>query len=148
MLTLENILEQWKNDSVIDEHNLDRSSIDIVKLHAKYLEMLSITKLKLKRTELNQKILLKDKWLYYNGKLTEDELVEKGWEYDPFRGMKIMKGDMNKYYDSDIDIQQSEEKVVYYKTIVETLSEIVDTLRWRHQTISNIIKWKQFQAGG
>jgi len=148
LLTLENILEQWKNDSVIDEHNLDRSSIDIVKLHAKYLEMLSITKLKLKRTELNQKILLKDKWLYYNGKLTEDELVEKGWEYDPFRGMKIMKGDMNKYYDSDIDIQQSEEKVVYYKTIVETLSEIVDTLRWRHQTISNIIKWKQFQAGG
>ena len=148
MLTLENILEQWKNDSEIYEHNLDRSSIDIVKLHAKYLEMLSITKLKLKKTELNQKILLKDKWLYYNGKLTEDELIEKGWEYDPFRGMKIMKGDMNKYYDSDIDIQQSEEKVTYYKTIVETLSEIVDTLRWRHQTISNIIKWKQFQAGG
>jgi hypothetical protein len=148
LLTLENILEMWKKDSVIDDNHLDTSSVEVVKLHAKYLEMLSVTKLKLKKTELNQKILLKDKWLYYNGKMTEDELKETGWEFDPFRGMKIMKGDMNRYYDSDIDIQQSEEKVVYFKTIVETLTEIVDTLRWRHQTISNIIKWKMFQAGG
>ncbi len=148
MLTLENILEEWQEDCQIDENNLDISSIEIAKLHAKYLEMLSITKLKLKKTELNQKILLKEKWLYYNGKLTEDELIEKGWEFDPFRGMKIMKGDMNRYYDSDIDIQQSEEKVIYFKTTVETLTEIVDTLRWKHQTISNIIKWKMFQAGG
>jgi len=148
LLTLENILEMWKEDCVIDDNNLDVSSVAVVKLHAKYLEMLSITKLKHKKSELNQKILLKDKWLYYNGKMTEDELNDKGWEYDPFRGMKIMKGDMNRYYDSDIDIQQSEEKVVYFKTIVETLTEIVDTLRWRHQTISNIIKWKMFQAGG
>ena len=81
MLTLENILEEWQKDCQIDENNLDVSSIEIAKLHAKYLEMLSITKLKLKKTELNQKILLKEKWLYYNGKLTEDELIEKGWEF-------------------------------------------------------------------
>jgi hypothetical protein len=72
LLTLENILEEWQTDCEIDENNLDKSSIEIAKLHAKYLEMLSITKLKLKKTELNQKILLKEKWLYYNGKMTED----------------------------------------------------------------------------
>lgn len=97
---------------------------------------------------MNQKTLLKDKWLYYNGKMSQDEIESRGWDYDPFDGLKVMKGDMDHYYDSDADIQKSEEKITYYKTLVETLQEIVETLRWRHQTIGNIIKWKQFEAGG
>lgn len=148
MLNLEEILEHWSNDCNIDEHNLDKSSVDIAKLHAKYLQLLSVYKLQKKKSEMNQKILLKDKWLYYNGKMTEKQIIEKNWEFDPFDGMKIMKGDMNHYYDSDPDIQKSEEKIIYYKTLIETLQEIVETLRWRHQTISNIIKWKVYQSGG
>jgi|TARA_R110000822_G_scaffold22656_11_gene70774 hypothetical protein len=148
LLNLEEILEHWSNDCNIDEHNLDKSSVDIAKLHAKYLQLLSVYKLQKKKSEMNQKILLKDKWLYYNGKMTEKQIIEKNWEFDPFDGMKIMKGDMNHYYDSDPDIQKSEEKIIYYKTLIETLQEIVETLRWRHQTISNIIKWKVYQSGG
>jgi len=148
LLNLEDILNDWKKDCVIDESHLDKSSIDIAKLHAKYLQLLSISKLQLKKTELKQKTLLKDKWLYYNDKMTQEQIEERGWEYDPFNGMKVMKGDMNHYYDSDIDIQKSEERVTYYKTLVETLQEIVTNINWKHQTIGNIIKWKQFEAGG
>ena len=148
LLNLEDILNDWKKDCIIDESHLDKSSIDIAKLHAKYLQLLSISKLQLKKTELKQKILLKDKWLYYNDKMTQEQIEEKGWEYDPFNGMKVMKCDMNHYYDSDIDIQKSEERVTYYKTLVETLQEIVTNINWKHQTIGNIIKWKQFEAGG
>ena len=97
---------------------------------------------------MNQKSLLKDKWLYYNGKMSQEEIESRNWDYDPFNGLKVMKGDMDHYYDSDKEIQQSEEKITYFKTLVETLQEIVETLRWRHQTIGNIIKWKQFEAGG
>ena len=147
LLNLEDILNDWKKDCQIDENHLDRSSIDVAKLHAKYLQLLSISKLQLKKTELKQKMLLKDKWLYYNDKMTQEQIEEKGWEYDPFNGMKVMKGDMN-YYDSDVDIQKSEERLTYYKTLVETLQEIVTNINWKHQTIGNIIKWKQFEAGG
>ena len=80
--------------------------------------------------------------------MSQDEIAKKGWPFDPFDGLKVMKTDMNYYYDSDIDIQKTEEKIAYFKTIVETLQEIVDTIRWRHQTIGNIIKWKQFESGG
>jgi hypothetical protein len=148
MLNLENILESWEKDSQLDQNHLDSSSVDAVKLHAKYLKYLSVAKLQLKRQEMFQKTLLKDKWLYYNGKMTLDEMEKRGWEYDPFSGLKVMKGEMDYYYNSDIDIQTSEEKISYYKTIVESLQEIIDTLRWRHQVISNIIKWKQFESGG
>ena len=48
-MTLNEILEMWEKESQIDALNLDRASIDSAKLHAKYLSMLSIAKLKLKR---------------------------------------------------------------------------------------------------
>ena len=146
MLQLNDILEQWKEDCLI-ELPLDESSRNTPKLHAKYLELHVTAKLQLKKSQLEQKSLLKDKWLYYNGKMTQEEIVEKGWDPDPFDGLKILKGEMDYYYDADPEIQKSEEKIQYFKTVVETLTDIVDTIKWRHQTISNIIKWKQFQSG-
>ena len=147
MLQLNDILEQWKTDSLI-EMPLDESSRQTPKLHSKYLELLSLSKFQLKKAEMEQKTLLKDKWLYYNGKLSEEEISEKGWSPDPFNGLKILKGEMDYYYDADPEIQKSEEKIEYYKYTVSVLTEIVDTIKWRHQTIGNMIKWKVFESGG
>ena len=147
-MNLESVLEMWKKDSVIEQFNLDDTSRNTPALHAKYLELLSIAKLQLKKADLAQKSLLKKKWLYYNGKLTQDQIVELGWEFDPFNGLKVLKGEMDYYYDADVDIHRSEEKILYHKTMIETLTEIVTNLNWRHQTIGNMIKWRQFEAGG
>jgi c-di-GMP-related signal transduction protein len=148
MLDLESILSEWKDDCQIPQHQLDEVSRSTPSLHAKYLQYLSLTKLQLKRAEHSQKNLLLQKWKYYNGKMSEDELKQTGWDLDPFDGLRILKGEMDYYYDSDPEIQKSEEKMEYYKTIISTLTEIVDSLKWRHQTIGNIIKWRQFEAGG
>ena len=146
MIDLKQIHNMWAEDSQI-KMQLDESSRETPKLHAKYLELLSTTKLMLKRTEFQQKVLLKEKWLYYNGKMSQEDVVEKGWDPDPFNGLKILKGEMDYYYDSDPEIQKSEEKIQYYKTVIDTLEQIISNLNWRHQTIGNIIKWKQFESG-
>ena len=146
MIDLKPIHDMWAEDSQI-KMQLDESSRETPKLHAKYLELLSTTKLMLKRTEFQQKVLLKEQWLYYNGKMSQEDVVEKGWDPDPFNGLKILKGEMDYYYDSDPEIQKSEEKIQYYKTVIDTLEQIISTLNWRHQTIGNIIKWKQFESG-
>lgn len=148
MIDLENVLSEWNEDSKIPEHQLDETSRHTPNLHAKYLQYLSLAKLQLKRVENNQKSLLLDKWKYYNGKMSQEEIMSKGWQPDPFDGLKILKGEMEYYYGSDPEIQKSEEKVEYYKTLISTLTEIVDSLKWRHQTIKNIIEWRKFQAGG
>ena len=95
-----------------------------------------------------KKNLLKDKWLYYNGKMDREQIAAKGWIPDPFDGLKIMKGDMDRYYDSDPDIQQTVENIAAWKNVIDTLSEIMENIKWRHQTIGNIIKWKAFESGG
>jgi hypothetical protein len=147
-LDLNSILEMWKEDCQISEFKLDEESRKTPSLHAKYLEIYSLTKLKLRKAELDQKTLLKEKWEYYNGKMDQETIQEKGWKFDPFDGLKILKGDMERYYDADIDIQESEEKVTYYKTIISTLDEIINNLKWRHSTIKNMIDWRRFESGG
>ena len=137
----------WAKDCNIDANKLDEASRQAPLLHAKYLELISTYKIQLKKTEFEQKKLLKDKWLWYNGKMSQEEMEEKGWNPDPFNGLKILKGEMDHYYDTDPEIQESELKIQYYKNVIDTLTEIISNVNWRHQTIGNMIKWKQFESG-
>ena len=148
MNLIDDVLEMWESDSVIDQFKLDDTTIKLSKLHSKYLGLITKCKLTNKKLDMDYKTLLKDKWLYYNGKLSKEEIDLFGWDYDPFKGLnKPLKGDMNYYYDSDTDIQNAQAKLEYYKVYEDTLKEILDTIRWRHQSISNIIKWRSFEAG-
>ena len=147
LLDLPTILSMWEKDSVIPQHQLDEVSRTTPNLHAKYLAQLALAKLQLKREENKQKSLLKLKWEYYNGKMDPATLNSVGWVPDPFNGLKILKGDMDYYYDADPEIQSSEEKIEYYKVMISTLTDIVTNINWRHQTISNIIRWRAFEAG-
>jgi hypothetical protein len=137
----------WKNDSEIDELNLDGASQQSARLHAKYLEMLSVTRLKLKQKDMEFKVLLRDKWLWYNGKMSKEEIDDRGWSYDPLGGLKVLKGDMNYFYDSDPDIQAAQGKIEYLKEVVSTLEEIMTNIRWRHQNIKNMIEHRKFTSG-
>jgi len=148
MLNLEEILKMWAKDSEIDDIRLDEASKNTAKLHAKYLEMLSVTKLQLKRKDMEFKVLLKNKWLWYNGKMSKDQMDQLGWDYDALNGLKVLKGEMDYYYDSDPHIQEAQAKIDYLKTLIETLEEIINTIRWRHSTIKNMIDWRRFESGG
>ena len=148
MLTLEQILENWKKDCEIDDMELDKSSRETPKLHAKYVELLSTAKLQKHRKEMEFKKLLKDKFMWYNGKLDKQTMDDKGWEYDPFDGMtKPLKSDMDYFYEADPQIQALQSQIEYWKIVIDTLSEIVSNITWRHQNIGNMIKWRQFTSG-
>ena len=138
----------WKKDSEIDDVRLDEASKKSASLHSKYLELLSIYKLQLKKKEGEFNILLKNKWLWYNGKLSKPQIDALGWEYDALNGLKILKGEMDYYYNSDPHIQEAKARIDYFKTTIDTLEEIINTLRWRHSVVKNMIDWRRFESGG
>lgn len=146
-IRVEDVIEMWKMDSEINDMALDEEAKRSGILHSKYLEMLSMARLDLQRQNLSLDVLLKDKWLYYNGKMNRDEIDSHGWSYDPLGGLKVLKGDMEKFYRSDEDIQCAKGKIEYTKELVALLEEIMSHIRWRNQTIKNIIEWKQFVSG-
>lgn len=96
---------------------------------------------------MQQKILLKNKWLWYNGKMPKEKIDELGWKYDPLDGLKVVKSEMDQYYEADPDIQAFQLRIEYLETMIYTIKEIVDTLKWRHQTIRNMVEWKKFETG-
>jgi hypothetical protein len=145
-MNLDDILKEWETDCQIG-HRLDEASQNTPQLHAKYLNYLTQTKLILKRSEALQNILLKDKFLWYSGKMSREDIDSRGWSHDPFDGLKMMKTDLSYYYESDKELQASEAKITYYRTMVDTLTEIMNVLKWRHSTIRNIIDFRKFEAG-
>tara|TARA_B100000287_G_scaffold431166_1_gene487895 strand:- start:216 stop:659 length:444 start_codon:yes stop_codon:yes gene_type:complete len=146
-MNIESLLEMWKKDAQIDEMALDEASRESAKLHSKYLDLYSKSKLKLKKLELDFKPLLRDKFLHYGGKLSQEELDAKGWEYDPLNGLTVLKGDMDKWYDADPIIQEHQLKLAMQEEIVNCLKEIMDNIKWRHQNIKNMIEWRKFTSG-
>ncbi len=147
MLQLENILELWNKDCKIDRLKLDDASLETPKPHSKYLQLNAIVKLQHKKLDLKYKTLLKHKFLWYNGKLSKSQIDDLGWGYDPLNGLKILKTDMDKYYDSDIDIQSMQLQLFELKTVLDTLEEIINNVKWRHSTIKNAIEWRKFETG-
>lgn len=137
----------WKKDSVIDEMNLGDASRESAKLHSKYLELYSVNKLRLRKLEMQYKVILKEKFMHYNGKLSQEELKERDWSPDPLNGLTVLKGDMDKWYDSDPIVQSHQAKMHYSQEMVDTLKEIMENIKWRHQSIKNAIEWHKFTSG-
>ena len=147
-MILDEILKMWSEDVKIDDLNLDEETTKSAKLHSKYLELFTLAKLQLKRNETEMNKLRKNKWLYFSGKMTKEEMDKLGWQYDPFNGMtKPLKSDLDMYYNSDEDIIRVAGKIDYQKMMVEVLEEIMNNLRWRHTNIKNILEFKKFTSG-
>lgn len=147
-LTIEKVLDMWKEDCQISQSDLGGTTIKNAVLHQKYLELLSNTRLRLKKKEQDLKNLEKDKFLYYTGKMTQAEMDERGWPYDPFGGsVKPMKSDLDFWYNADKEIQDLKMTIEYQKNLFETLEQILEAIKWRHQHIRNILDWRRFEAG-
>lgn len=138
----------WKEDCQISQTSLDGTTMKNAILHQKYLELLTLSKLRLKRKEADLAVLEKDKFLYYTGKMTQQEMDERKWPYDPFGGnIKPMKGDLDYWYNADKDLVELRLAIAYHKTTVEALTEILENVKWRHQHIRNILDWRKFESG-
>jgi hypothetical protein len=148
MIKIEDIIEEWEKDGEIDEIALDDTTIHLAKIHSKYLGIHSQAKLLVRKLNLEIEILKKDKWLYYTGKMTQAEMDERGWPYDPFGGHnKPLKSELNYYINADADVQKIMARIAYAEEKVEVVKEIMGNIRFKGNHIKNIIEWRKFQSG-
>jgi len=88
--------------------------------------------------------LRRSKWEYYTGKISEEDLEEKGWE--PFN-LKILKSDIDMYLDSDNDMILMKQKITYQEEKVFYLESIIKEISQRNWEIRNAIEWRKFVSG-
>jgi hypothetical protein len=147
-IAFDKLLEEWEKDCPIDPNKIERETVKAASLHVKYLRLLMESKLLLlKRKDKYDKLRVK-KWEYYTGRMTQSEMDQHGWPYNPFAATsKPLKSELNQYIETDSELSDLKLKIEHDKTIVEALEEIINTIRWRHSTIKNLIEGRKFEAG-
>lgn len=144
-MTLDEIFQEWEKDSDIDISNLQNESLKIPKLHHKYYRIFSNEKLVLKKMEYDMTELKRLKQDYYSGVMDYDTLKELGWSPNP---LKILRGDLQHYIQSDKDVIQRNLKISVQQEKVDLLTDIIKMIHNRNFTIKSSIDFQRFQSGG
>ena len=140
-MDLEQLQEQAEKDLKINDTELDIESLKTPQIYNKYLKHYTKYKLLLTRAESDYRTLKREKWEYYTGKADPTVYEEKPFD------LKILKTDLDKYLDSDIDLQKAIQKVKYLETTVDFLERTLRQISNRTYTIKNAIEWRRFTSG-
>lgn len=136
----------WATDARIDETNLSDASLNIPNLHAKYLNILSSTKLSLRKAESDYLRMRKKKYRYYRGEMTRQELEDEGWEQ--WQGTKPLKNEMDEFLSTDNDLISLQDKAEYFKTVIYHLEQVMRSLNSRTWDIKNAVEFLKYSQGG
>ena len=131
-------------DLNINQTELDTESLRTPQLHSKYLNFFSDEKLILSKLDGEYRVIKKYKWLYYTGKLSQEELEQFEWQ--PFQ-LSVLKTDIDKFMDADEDIQKIYSRMQYRKTVVDYLDSIIKIISNRQWNIRAAIDWLKFTNG-
>ena len=143
MSKLDELLEMWAKDSVIDRTEPGKELTNIPQLHSKYLNILSRHRLLAKEAEFKYNRMKKVKWEYYTGKMDDESLKHHGWEPFPF----VLKSEITTYFDSDEDLNRLVASKMLHDEIVDVCQSILKELNNRTWELRSYIDWEKFVQG-
>lgn len=143
-IDIETIKTMLGTDLKINGAELDTESLRIPQIHSKYLNIFHDEKLIFQSLRMKKRLLIKDKWEYYTGKMDMDTLKLKGWE--PFN-LKILKQDVGMYIDSDAEIISIDSKLSIQQEKVDFLQESIKSINNLQWHIRDAIAWRKFING-
>jgi hypothetical protein len=143
-MNLDELKIMIKKDLDIDQTALDAESSRTPQIHNKYLVMFMDEKLKLKRMNNELSVIRKNKWLYYTGRMSQEELTQFGWE--PFE-LNILKTEADDMIESDADYIKASEKVNFQEEKVNYLESVIKIVQNRQWQIRAMIDWLKFTQG-
>lgn len=144
-MNIDEIQNEWGQDSCIDDNFLGESATKTPKLHAKYLKILIGVKLKYTKLSSDYNILRKNKFRYYRGELSREELSELGWPQ--WQGVKPLKNEMDEFLGGDTDLNTTKVRIEYLETMIYLLESILGQIKARDWQLKSAIEWKKFLAG-
>lgn len=143
-MKLEDIKKLAKEDLLIDDTILDDESLKSVRLLGKWSEILNQEELQYLKYDSEYKKEIGWKIRYYRGKCTKTELKEKGL---PQFLENLNNNDLNRYIESDDELNELKLKSEYQKKKVELVRNYIDAIRQRTWSIKNAIEYRKFISG-
>lgn len=143
-MRIEEIRKMIETDVQIDQSALNTEASKIPQLHNKYLCMYTDEKLVLSKLENDLRVLLRDKWLYYSGKMSQEQLSERKWEqFD----LNILRTDLDRFIQADSDVIQMESKCILQREKVNYLEQTVKLISNKIWNVRAVLDWIKFTQG-
>ena len=144
-MTLEQLLDLWKQDCTVDKTELADESLKTITLHGKYMEIYKKEKLILIRLQKELPKLKLSKYVFYT--IGPDEETQKlGWKLPP-RGA-VIKSEVGDYLAADDDLISANLKIAIQQEKVDLLGDIVKEVQNRRWSIRAAIDFMKWTAGG
>lgn len=143
-MNMNELKKMVEEDLDIDSTELGNECLKSPQLHNKYLCFLYDEKHNLELMESILKILEKEKWLYYTGKMDEETLKQKNWE--PF-DLAIVRQDADRFIEADKQYSDTKIKVNLQREKVAYLENVVKIMSNRAWNIKSAIEWNKFTQG-
>lgn len=137
-MKIDTILDEWREDSVIDSNDLDNESLKIPNIHSKYLEYFIKENRTLKEMKTKWKVVFQERW--------EATVAKQGKlpKYD----IRISKNEYEKIYVQADDVLQEFELLMnQQQNKVDLLEKILKMIEVRGFNIKNAIDWRKFVSG-
>ena len=143
-MNIDEIVESWREDSKIDDLNLDKENVRIPSLHSKYVGMMVDENKSLRTLIRDRAILRRLLRSYYLGKADTDDLEKLG--RDQFYE-KILKNELNEYMDTDELMIRINARISTQEEKIDVLKEIIRSINSRGYQLKNAIDWHRLTMG-
>ena len=143
-MTLDQYLDTWKSDAVLDLSALDESARNVPLLHAKWWRYYTTERLRFKKLDSDYKVIYRQKWEYFLGKMDDAERETLGW---PPLALKILSQNVGIYIEGDAGIQDVLKKKVYLEEILRFIEDVLKQIHQRNYHIKNCIDFLRFKHG-
>lgn len=140
---LDQLISEWETDARIDTTNAGGEMTRIPVLHSKYNKYLSLHKIAKAKREAEYNQIRKAKWMYYNGKMTQEDLAEFGWEPFPF----TLKADLNVYMESDNNLVKIKSQITFHEECASFCANVMKELNNRTWQMKEWMAWERFERG-
>ena len=140
-MTLDELKEIVYKKLPINQDRLDTEALNNQRLYAEFIDYKTNFEFLLAKAKGAYKKLYRDKWEYYGGKADAKVYATKPFD------LKVLKGDLNIYIESDQEIIDAENKIIYLETTAKYIDGVLKSIQSRGWDIKNAIEWKKIEAG-
>ena len=140
-MTLNEYISTWATDSQINPTKMLQESLEVPRLHAKYLAFLSIERKKFRKLQ-QQQVSFKSKLIdYYTGVIDGKDIGK------PPHQITETKASAERKADVDVDYVKINLALIEQEEIVLFLKEVVTSINKRSFDIKNHIDYLKFTNG-
>src|SRR5260221_6667770 len=138
-IPLDKLIEMWQADAKFDTTEPSKEIAKIPQLHAKYIAQISAHSLALKLVNIEYYKLKRVKVDYFNGRLDQSQLTERGWEQ--FKYVLAAKSDMNTYLDADADLNKHIARRALHEEAMNLCTAIIKEINNRTWQLKEYCGW-------